>query len=246
MASIFDVLISIFNAFKQKPGSAQEPVVTEVNNLDNEELPMEENKQIILKDYLLSDQFIVELKKQIFPFTPMQDIKDHWPLILHALEVKDLLDKEMVCYSLATLAVENDKFKPVLERPSKYSDTDGQAPYNFSKYDKMTGLGNTPQLDGDGELYRGSGFIQLTGKSNYKDMDKKLGLGGGLVEGGAEAANEPHIAAAIFAQYMKDREPRIRKAFSSNDLIALRKIVNGGTIGLAKFSDSYKKLLEIL
>ena len=33
---------------------------------------------------------------------------------------------------------------------------------------KAVALGNTPEKDGDGQKYKGRGFIQLTGKANYK------------------------------------------------------------------------------
>lgn len=39
---------------------------------------------------------------------------------------------------------------------------------------KAVALGNTPEKDGDGQLYKGRGYIQLTGKANYqayKDSD---------------------------------------------------------------------------
>lgn len=198
-----------------------------------------------LKEKILSDSFINEIKKQVFPFTPIDNIKNNWSLIVEALDKKDLLDKDMVCYSLATIAVENPGFIPISEKPSKYSDSDGQAPYNFSKYDTMTALGNTPELDGDGEKYKGRGLIQITGFNNYQDMDIKLNLDGGLLDN-PDAANEPHIASFIFAQYMKDRENRIRKAFLTKDLVTLRKVVNGGTIGLDKFKEAYEKVEKIL
>lgn len=37
-------------------------------------------------------------------------------------------------------------------------------------YDTRTDLGNTPQVDGDGRLYKGRSFIQVTGKNNYAKM----------------------------------------------------------------------------
>jgi putative chitinase len=37
-----------------------------------------------------------------------------------------------------------------------------------TQYDTRTDLGNTPQFDGDGALYKGKGLGQLTGKKNYQ------------------------------------------------------------------------------
>lgn len=37
---------------------------------------------------------------------------------------------------------------------------------------KAVKLGNTPEKDGDGQRYKGRGFIQLTGKANYSNFMK--------------------------------------------------------------------------
>lgn len=38
------------------------------------------------------------------------------------------------------------------------------------RYDTRTDLGNTPERDGDGELYKGRSPIQVTGKANYAEF----------------------------------------------------------------------------
>lgn len=73
-------------------------------------------------------------------------------------------------YGLATVYIETDRtFQPIAEKGSdKY----------LSKYD--TGvlakrLGNTPEADGDGQKYKGRGYVQITGLANYKFFSKITG-----------------------------------------------------------------------
>lgn len=86
-------------------------------------------------------------------------------------------------------------------------------------------MGNTDP--GDGFKFRGRGMIQLTGKSQYESMGKKLGVD--LVNN-PELAADPKIAAKIAAEYWKSSGAD--KAAQAGDFTAARKKVNGGTNGL--------------
>ena len=84
----------------------------------------------------------------------------------------DVADLRWVAYMLATVKHEcADTFQPITERGAK--------PY-FAKYEPGTPLGK--QLGnsqaGDGYLFRGRGYVQITGRANYQNMGGKLALSG--------------------------------------------------------------------
>jgi putative chitinase len=55
-------------------------------------------------------------------------------------------------------------------------------------------LGNGDEASGDGWRYRGSGYKQLTGRSNYRDIGRIVAMD---IEGNPELAREPKAAAGI-------------------------------------------------
>jgi predicted chitinase len=70
-------------------------------------------------------------------------------------------------------------------------------------------LGN--QTDADGGKYYGRGFIQLTGRANYKkyqDMANKMGLNLDLVNNPDSLDNDINVSALVAALYIKDRVPK--------------------------------------
>jgi len=60
------------------------------------------------------------------------------------------------------------------------------------------------------------------------------------------SANSPSIAGLILAQFLKNKESTIRSAVANNNLAKARKGVNGGSHGLDRFTDTFKKGLAIL
>lgn len=81
---------------------------------------------------------------------------------------------------------------------------------------------------GDGYKYRGRGFVQLTGKANYAEASKALGID--LVSNPDLAAN-PQIAARIATWWHKSRG--LGAAARAGDVGAVTRGINGGTNGLA-------------
>lgn len=82
----------------------------------------------------------------------------------------------------------------------------------------------------DGWLYRGGGMMQCTGKSNYSIMAKKTGLP--LVEH-PELLHSP--GSAFTAAYLEwAQDGRCNAAADRDDVAAVRRIINGGSNGLAE------------
>ena len=95
-------------------------------------------------------------------------------------------------------------------------------------YGNRKSLGNTQA--GDGYRYRGRGFIQLTGRANYKAMSDRIAIKGVDLIVEPDRAAEPDIAARIAAAFWKMRD--INAAADRDAVVAVTRIVNGGSHGL--------------
>ena len=96
-------------------------------------------------------------------------------------------------------------------------------------------MGNGPN---GGALYKGRGFIQLTGRDNYRDIGAAIGVD--LVDN-PDLALDPMIAATILAEFLKRAEATIRFALAEQDLTSAREAVNGGTYGLSEFKAAFHR-----
>jgi len=180
-------------------------------------------------------KFTVEKVKLMFPQTPVKNITNNLPYVLDGLRSFSLADKPMGLMALATIRAETESFKPVDEMKSKWNTSPGGHPFDL--YDNRNDLGNQGKPDGD--LFKGRGFIQLTGRANYKKYSGIIGMGDELIAD-PDLANDPAIAAKLLSVFLKDKEIKIKEALLEEDFKAARKLVNGGSHGLEKFIDAYK------
>ncbi len=99
----------------------------------------------------------------------------------------------------------------------------------FNKYDTgklAAALGNTPEADGDGFLYRGRGYVQITGRSNYARAGKALDVD---LIGNPDLALHPTIAARILVLGCTQGWFTGKKLadYLPGDYVNARRVVNG-------------------
>lgn len=88
---------------------------------------------------------------------------------------------------------------------------------------KGASIGNTEP--GDGWKYRGRGFIQLTGKSNYAKFGKDLGID--LVNKPELASTDPNVMAQIAVDFFKNSK-QLQSITQTGDFGTSAKGLNGG------------------
>lgn len=157
---------------------------------------------------------------------PLDDSQKYLPGVLEALQDYDILDKQVLIGLLATVRVETNGFKPINEF--------GGTKYFTKHYEGRRDLGNVHP--GDGAKYHGRGYIQITGRANYRTYGQKLGVD---LENNPELALDPEISAKILACYFKDIG--VATAAKVGDWRKVRKLVNGGYNGWDVFSKYVEK-----
>ncbi|RMQ79886.1 Lysozyme [Pseudomonas syringae pv. tomato] len=102
-------------------------------------------------------------------------------------------------------------------------------------------LGNTPEDDDDGQLYRGRGLIQVTGRDNYAACAEALGLD--LLEH-PELLERPEHAAMSAAWFW--HRAGLNTLADKSDFLAITKRINGGTNGQVDRQMLYERALKVL
>ena len=116
---------------------------------------------------------------------------------------------------------------------------------DFKKYDIRHNpalakiLGNTKP--GDGLKYIGRGFIQLTGKDNYKRVEKALGI---PIVANPNLVEKPDVAAKIAVWYWKNRV--VPKVDDFSNTTAATKPINSNLNGLDDRHEKFKAMSQLL
>ena len=145
-----------------------------------------------------------------------RSVARYWPGVRAALIEHGIISPAGIIAAIATLRVEAPTFEPIDEYGG---------PEYWARYEGRRDLGNTEP--GDGIRYHGRGFIQLTGRANYRGYAAKLGV---PLEDNPDLALDPEVSARVFARYFSDRD--VHLAADAGDWTAVRRKVNGGTNGL--------------
>jgi len=104
----------------------------------------------------------------------------------------------------------------------------------FNRYDGRKDLGNTQP--GDGALYKGRGFIQITGKNAYASMSKYFGQD---VVSHPELVEQLPLASQSVLWFFNVEKASRSSTINWDDCVAVTKLVNGGTNGLSNRQQYY-------
>jgi putative chitinase len=130
----------------------------------------------------------------------------------------------------------------------KYFPTEAKAKEYERKPEKIANLvyggrmGNGPEASGEGWKYRGRGYIQLTGKSNYSEFDKVVP---------EDIINNPDLVATkypLLSAAWFFHKNCLKRCVDATDatVTSVTRCVNGGTIGLADRLKHFKEYHNLL
>jgi putative chitinase len=105
-------------------------------------------------------------------------------------------------------------------------------------------MGNGDEASGEGWKYRGRGYIQLTGKSNYTAFDKTVE--DDIVNNPDLVATKYPLSSAAFFFDSNKLWGICDKGSDDASVTAVTKRVNGGTIGLADRIKHFKEYYSLL
>lgn len=150
--------------------------------------------------------------QHLFPATKPSNVLRYLPYVASALTSEGLTTIPLILAALGTIRAETEGFVPISEYPSQFNTLPGLPA--FSAYDAGTDKGkNLGNINpGDGARFRGRGFVQLTGRSNYQKYASRLDVD---IIGSPDLANAPEVAAVLLAMFLGDRREALTSALTA-------------------------------
>lgn len=142
---------------------------------------------------------------------------------------------------LAQCKVETASFTTLEEQPNAYMPGYEPHPTDPSKSPPAArALGNTQQ--GDGDRFKGRGYIQLSGRYNYTQFAKQSGI---AVDKNPKLLLDPNAAAKASIWFWKNK---VKPAVSNiKNVAAVTRIVNGrALLGLKQRTANFQKYMKLL
>ena len=167
---------------------------------------------------------------------------------------KPRLDEFVASFNMYAIHFDIDSTKRVVHYLSQVFHESGNLRYveeiaSGAAYD--TGklaerLGNTPEKDGDGQKYKGRGYIQLTGFRNYQNFNQSDMCTEDVVNHPEKVAKYPlnQVASMWFWQTngLNEIADRDDGGSAGEDIVKkITKRVNGGTNGLSNRMYLYRR-----
>lgn len=194
---------------------------------------------------------------QIVPNAGKQKVRLYASLLNDAFKefgIKTIKQKQAF---IAQVAHESNAFTATVERlsyssaerilatwPKRFKTLNAAKPYvknpkGLANFVYGGRLGNTKP--GDGYLYRGRGLIQLTGRKNYLDAAKDLGLD---IINKPDLLSDPKNATRVSAWFWKKKG--LNKLADRGNFKGISKAINGGLNGYEDRLKYYRKAKQVL
>lgn len=109
-------------------------------------------------------------------------------------------------------------------------------------YEGRLNLGNVQP--GDGPRFRGRGLIQLTGRANYTDFGRALGIEAELLADPDRVARDPDLCVKAAGWFWARRD--LNTLADANDLTQITRRINGGLNGLEDRRRLFKRASALL
>ncbi len=128
--------------------------------------------------------------------------------------------------------------------PGDLADSYARQPAKIGARVYANRMGNGDEASGEGYIYRGRGYIQLTGKSNYTQFGSAIGTD--LLSQPDRVASEFALLSAAWFWNSRNLNQLADGGAGTDVITAITKKVNGGTIGLDDRTSHFKSYYALL